>query len=74
VEAVKLVPGSNKGAALGSYGLFLDLSLALTGPLVGTVASHFGMQYIFLFSTIMVFTGFLLALGIYTQRKKMVLA
>ena len=74
VEAVKLVPGSNKGAALGSYGLFLDLSLALTGPMVGGVASHFGMQYIFLFSTIMVFTGLLLAFAIYTQRKKMVLA
>jgi MFS family permease len=60
VEAVKLVPGSNKGAALGAYGLFLDISLGLTGPLVGGVASHFGMLYIFPFSMGMVILGFIL--------------
>jgi MFS family permease len=60
VEAVKLVPGSNKGAALGAYGLFLDISLGLTGPLVGGVASHFGMLYIFPFSMGMVILGFVL--------------
>jgi len=57
VEAVKLVPGSNKGAALGAYGLFLDISLGLTGPMIGGVASHFGMLYIFPFSMGMVFLG-----------------
>lgn len=57
VEAVKLVPGSNKGAALGAYGLFLDISLGLTGPLIGGVASHFGMLYIFPFSMGMVLLG-----------------
>jgi len=62
VEAVKLVPASNKGAALGGYGLFIDLSLGITGPLVGGIASHFGMGYIFPFSMGMVFTGFLLAI------------
>jgi len=61
VEAVKLVPSSNKGAALGGYGLFIDLSLGITGPLVGGVASRFGMQYIFLFSMAMVFIGFVFA-------------
>lgn len=70
VEAVKLVPASNKGAALGGYGLFLDLSLGLTGPLIGGVASHFGMLYIFLFSMIMVGTGLLLAIVIYSSRTK----
>lgn len=70
VEAVKLVPASNKGAALGGYGLFIDLSLGLTGPLVGGVASHFGMKYIFPFSMAVVFIGFLLALKIYTQKKQ----
>jgi len=61
VEAVKLVSGSNKGAALAGYGLFIDLSLGVTGPLIGGVASHFGMQYIFLFSMAMVFIGFVFA-------------
>lgn len=69
VEAVKRVPASNKGAALGGYGLFIDLSLGLTGPLVGGVASHFGMLYIFPFSMAMVFAGFLLAIRIYYRQK-----
>ena len=68
VEAVKLVPASNKGAALGGYGLFIDLSLFVTGPLVGGVASHFGMTYIFPFSMGMVFIGLLLASFIYYRQ------
>jgi MFS family permease len=70
VEAVKRVSGSNKGAALGGYGLFLDLSLGLTGPLIGGIASHFGMMYIFLFSMIMVLIGLMLAVAIYSRRKQ----
>jgi MFS family permease len=62
VEAVKLVPASNKGAALGGYGLFIDISLGITGPLIGAVASRFGMGYIFPFSMGMVLIGLLLAL------------
>jgi len=69
VEAVKLVPASNKGAALGGYGLFIDISLGITGPLVGAVASHFGMRYIFPFSMFMVFLGFLIAILV-SYRKK----
>lgn len=70
VEAVKLVPASNKGAALGGYGLFIDISLGITGPLVGGVASHFGMGYIFAFSTAVVFMGFILAMRILYRRRK----
>lgn len=69
VEAVKLAPASNKGAALGAYGLFIDISLGLTGPLIGGVASHFGMQYIFPFSMGMVLVGFLLCVFLKSQRK-----
>ncbi|WP_158795316.1 MFS transporter [Pedobacter sp. L105] len=74
VEAVKLVPASNKGAALGGYGLFIDISLGLTGPLVGGVASHFGILYIFPFSMCMVFIGFILAILIYYKQKMRVIA
>jgi MFS family permease len=69
VEAVKRVPASNKGAALGGYGLFIDISLGLTGPLVGGVASHFGMMYIFPFSMATVFIGFILA-GLLAYRQQ----
>ncbi|WP_354301252.1 MFS transporter [Pedobacter sp. UYP1] len=73
VEAVKLVPASNKGAALGGYGLFIDLSLGITGPLVGAVASHFGMLYIFPFSMTVVFIGFVMAVLIHYQQKKRII-
>ena len=51
------VSASNKGAALGAYGLFIDISLGVTGPLVGFVAKAFGMGYIFPFSMAMVVIG-----------------
>lgn len=70
VEAVKLVPASNKGAALGGYGLFIDLSLGITGPLVGLVESTFGMRHIFMFSMVMVFTGFIIAVLINNWQRK----
>ena len=69
VEAVKLVPASNQGAAIGGYGLFIDISLGITGPLIGAVASRFGMMYIFPFSMVMVLIGLLLAIRIYYRHK-----
>jgi MFS family permease len=70
VEAVRLVPTSNQGSALGGYGLFIDLSLGITGPLVGSVASNFGMSYIFPFSMGMVLLGFVTANLILLIKKK----
>jgi MFS family permease len=70
VEAVKLVPASNQGSALGGYGLFIDISLGVTGPLVGSVASNFGMRYIFPFSMGMVILGFVAANLILLVRRK----
>ena len=61
VEAVRLIPASSQGAALGNYGLFIDLSLGCTGPLIGAVATQFGMRYIFPFSLLIVLIGFVLA-------------
>ncbi|MFV0469700.1 MAG: MFS transporter [Dysgonomonas sp.] len=62
VEAVKLVSASNKGSALAAYGLFIDISLGITGPLVGVVAEHWGMGKIYPFSMGIVFIGLLLSL------------
>lgn len=64
VEAVKLAPIANQGSALAAYGLFIDISLGITGPLIGFVASTWGMHQIFPFSMTMVFIGFLLILYI----------
>ncbi|WP_447768983.1 MFS transporter [Sphingobacterium faecium] len=57
VEAVKRASSANKGAALGAYGLFIDISLGVSGPLVGLVAKQFGMNFIFPFSLFLVLLG-----------------
>lgn len=68
VEAVRLVAPSNKGSALAGYGLFIDISLGITGPLIGAVADHFGILHIFPFSMGIVFLGLILAF--FLQYKK----
>jgi predicted MFS family arabinose efflux permease len=41
IEAVRRVPGANRGAALGAYVMFFDIGLAVAGPATGMVARHF---------------------------------
>lgn len=67
VMAIKAVPPSNHGSALAGYGLFIDISLGITGPLIGGVADHFGLAYIFPFSVGIVLIG--LALAYYLKIK-----
>jgi MFS family permease len=52
VEAVSRVPAGNRGAALGAYSAFLDLSLGITGPVAGLVVTGFGYPAIFLFAAL----------------------
>jgi MFS family permease len=52
VEAVNRVPAGNRGAALGAYSAFLDLSLAITGPVAGLIVTGFGYPAIFLFAAL----------------------
>lgn len=61
VMAMKTVPSSNQGSALAGYGLFIDISLGITGPLIGGVADSFGLNYIFPFSIGIVMLGLVLA-------------
>ncbi len=65
VEAVGLVPASNRGAALGAYSLFIDVSLGVTGPLMGAVANGFGFGSIFLCAALAAFSGLMLSLWLY---------
>lgn len=48
VEAVKRVSADNRGAALGAYTVFLDISLGLSGPMLGLIANHAGYPMLFL--------------------------
>jgi MFS family permease len=69
VEAVNLVPASNRGAAVGAYSLFIDLSLGITGPVAGAIAAGFGFASIFLFAALAAMTGLLLSVYLYRQAK-----
>lgn len=68
VEAVNLVSASNKGSALAAYGLFIDISLGITGPLVGAVGEHWGMGDIYPFSAMVVFIGLILSIALGRKR------
>ncbi|MCS3868892.1 MFS family permease [Chryseobacterium ginsenosidimutans] len=67
VVAIKSVSPSSQGSALAGYGLFIDLSLGVAGPLIGAVADICGMKYIFPFSAALVFVG--LGLAFLLKRK-----
>jgi MFS family permease len=53
VEAVNCVTPENRGSALGIFTAFADLSLGLTGPLVGLIVAGVGYSPIFLFAGLM---------------------
>ncbi|MGA8109858.1 MAG: MFS transporter [Acidobacteriaceae bacterium] len=53
VEAVNCVTAENRGSALGIFTAFADLSLGLTGPLVGLIVAGLGYSPIFLFAAVM---------------------
>ena len=50
VEAVKRVPPHNRGAALGIFTAFADVSFFLTGPLAGAIIGAYGYSSVFLFA------------------------
>ncbi|UIR54489.1 MFS transporter [Sphingobacterium sp. SRCM116780] len=70
VEAVKHTSAANKGAALGAYGLFIDISLGVAGPIVGLVAKQFGMNFIFPFSVTLVLAGIVVCILLIKKSKK----
>jgi MFS family permease len=54
VEAVRRVPEQNRGAALGVYTGFSDVSFFLVGPAAGAIIGAFGYASAFLFALICV--------------------
>ena len=67
VEAVNRVSAANRGAAVGAYSLFIDLSLGLTGPLVGAIAAGLGFAAIFVFAAAASAAGLVLSLVLYRR-------
>ena len=46
VEAVHRAPAQNRGAAMGAFMAFLDISLGITGPAAGAIASSVSTVYL----------------------------
>jgi MFS family permease len=62
VEAVRRAPPQSRGMAMGAYVAFLDISLGALGPLLGLVASHFGIAAIYPVAAALVFAAVPVAL------------
>ncbi len=54
VEAVRRAPPQSRGVAMGAYVAFLDISLGLTGPVLGAVAAAWGLDVVYLVAAVAV--------------------
>ncbi len=62
VEAVKRAPPQSRGAAMGAYVAFLDISLGVTGPLAGALANGGDIGAVYLGGSIAVACALVIAL------------
>jgi MFS family permease len=62
VEAIRRAPPQSRGLATGAYTAFLDVSLGLSSPALGLVASVAGLSAVFLVSTLVVLSSAAIAL------------
>jgi MFS family permease len=67
VEAVHRVPAHSSGSALGVYSVFMDVAMALTGPLGGWVAGNMGYNAIYGFAALAAVAAIVLALLLQRQ-------
>ena len=68
VEAVRQFPVHSRGAALGVYSAFVDLSLGVSGPAAGLIAGAAGYPPIFLFAATLAFCSLALCAALYRRR------
>lgn len=68
VEAVQRAPPQSRGLAMGAYTAFLDLSLAVTSPLLGGVASAIDLGTVFLISAIFALFSSVVAIILIKER------
>lgn len=70
VEAVRRAPPQSRGAAMGAYVAFLDISLGLTGPALGAVAGAWGLGSVYLAGALAVASSMLVALQLRAPARK----
>jgi MFS family permease len=68
VEAVRRAPPESRGMAMGAYVAFLDMSLGITGPLLGVVASHATISTVYLVAGLLILCAFPIALHLIVKR------
>ena len=61
VEAVRRAPPQSRGAAMGAYVAFLDLSLGATGPVLGAAAGAWGLPSVYLGGAVAALASFFVA-------------
>ncbi len=64
VEALKTVPISNRGAAIGLYTVFLDVSLGATGPAAGLIIGQVGYPAVYLLAALAAATAEAMTFGL----------
>ncbi|KAF1017044.1 MAG: putative MFS-type transporter YfcJ [Stenotrophomonas maltophilia] len=62
VEALKRVPPSNRGSAMGAFVTFLDIAYGIAGPLAGVIAGHLGYAAVYQVAAACAIGGALLVL------------
>jgi MFS family permease len=67
VEAVHRVPPNSRGSALGVYSVFMDVAMAVTGPLGGWIASGMGYNAIYGFAAVAAMLSIVLTLVLHAQ-------
>ena len=71
VEAVALVPAPSRGAAIGAFSVFLDLSLGIVGPLAGALAARAGYASIFLAAAVAASGALAISLWLRARKRAM---
>lgn len=69
VEAVRRVPPAARGAAMGAYVMFLDIALALTGPVAGAIGGRWGLRSVFGIAMVVVAAGAVVAIVLLRERR-----
>ncbi len=68
VPMVRRIPPANRGAAIGAYNAFMDVSLAVAGPIAGVVAGNFGLPFVFGLGTVCAAAAMPLAIATYRMK------
>jgi MFS family permease len=68
VEAIRRAPPQSRGLAMGTYTAFLDLSLGVSSPLLGLIATNAGLGDVYLVSALVALCSAAVAILLWRNR------